>query len=167
MPGINADEGSPVTVEHNVGGETISRDGKVARLLGDLDPAGRMARVLVEVADPLNLDKEGPRGLPLLLSSFVTVRFDGAREMEAAEIPRTALREGDKVYIYDDGKLEIRTVGVVWRRDETVLVSTGLEDGDELVTSRISTPLPGMKLRMAGAGDDGTEMAKKESGGAQ
>lgn len=152
VPGVNGDEGSPVTVIQTVGSNSIERKGRVARLLGELDTAGRMARVLVEVEDPLNLkaaDEGGVRGIPLLLSSYVTVRFDGEQPMDVIEIPRTALREGNEVWVNDDGKLDVRTAVVVWRRDATVYLSSGLEEGDELVVSRISTPLPGMKLRVA------------------
>ena len=134
--------------EQVVGQQTVARAGEVVRLLGELDPVGRMARVLVSIKDPLNLETDNAtRGLPFLLGAFVTVRFDGAQEMDVTEIPRAALHEGDKVYIYADGKLDIRDVSVVWRRENTVLIGAGLNDGDQLVTSRISTPLPGMKLR--------------------
>ena len=154
IPGVNSSEGSAVTVIQTVGQQEDTRAGKVVRLLGELDPVGRMARVLVAVQDPLNLavGEETPRGLPFLLSAFVTVRFDGAQELEVTEIPRSALHEGDKAFVFKDGKLEIREVGVVWRRPDTVLVANGLEAGDELVVSRISTALPGMKLRKAEAG---------------
>lgn len=89
IPGVNATEGGDVTVEQSVGAKTVARDGKVVRLLGELDPVGRMARVLVAVQDPLNLAKgeDEARGLPFLLSAFVTVKFDGAQQMEVSEIP--------------------------------------------------------------------------------
>jgi RND family efflux transporter MFP subunit len=152
VPGVNGDEGSAVTVIQQVGARSIERRGRVVRLLGELDTAGRMARVLVEIDDPLNLTakEDGEkRGLPVLLGSYVTVRFDGAQAIRVVEIPRTSLHEGDKAWVFDDGTLAIRPVGVVWRRDATVYVSSGLKEGDELITSRIPTPLPGMKLRRA------------------
>lgn len=154
IPGVNATEGSRVTVEQTVGREQVKRAGRVARLLGELDPVGRMARVLVEVDDPLNLTlPEGePRGLPFLLGSFVTVRFDGAQQMEVSEIPRTALHEGDKVHLFKDGTLEVRDVSVIWRRDDSVLLGGGVAAGELLITSRIPAPLPGMKLRQADEG---------------
>ena len=151
IPAVNAHEGSDVTVRQPVGQDEVTRRGRVARLLGELDPVGRMARVLVEIDDPLNLQTpdDEPRGLPFLLNAFVTVRFDGTQEMEVTEIPRVALREGDKVHVWNDGQLGVRDVSVVWRRADTVLIGRGLEVGDQLITSRISTPLPGMKLRRA------------------
>lgn len=157
IPNVNATEGSEVTVQQAVGQDHVTRAGKVVRLLGELDPVGRMARVLVAIQDPLNLsvgEGEAPRGLPFLLSAFVTVRFDGAQDMEVSEIARSALHEGDKVYLFNDGKLEVREVGVLWRREDTVLIGNGLAQGDQLIVSRISTVLPGMKLRRT---EDSTE----------
>lgn len=46
--------GSPATVAHRAGAVEIRREGRVARLLGDVDPAGRMARLLIVIDDPLN-----------------------------------------------------------------------------------------------------------------
>ncbi len=150
VPGVNAQEGSEVEVVQRIGDKQVTRKGSVVRLLGEVDPVGRMARVLVEIDDPLNLESEqGTRGLPLLVGSYVSVVFGGAREMSVVEIPRTALHEGNKVWVYDDGELRVRDVELAWSRDKTALVATGLETGDELVTSRIPTPLEGMKLRRA------------------
>ena len=149
VPGINAQEGSEVAIVQTIGKQRVQRKGRVARLLGELDPVGRMARVLVEIEDPLNLaTADGtPRGLPLLLGAYVTVEFGGATEMSVVEIPRIAVREGNQVWVYADGKLDIREVTIAWNRDQTTLVDKGLDTGDEIVTSRIPTPLPGMKLR--------------------
>ncbi|MEZ4464193.1 MAG: hypothetical protein R3F43_06670 [bacterium] len=44
--------GADATVLVQVGDHTVERAGRVVRRLGDLDPQSRMARVIVEVADP-------------------------------------------------------------------------------------------------------------------
>jgi multidrug efflux pump subunit AcrA (membrane-fusion protein) len=54
-----------VITQETSGQGTITREGRVLRLLGDLDSAGRMARVIVAVSDPLDT-RRGER-LPLLL----------------------------------------------------------------------------------------------------
>ncbi|MFP4597684.1 MAG: efflux RND transporter periplasmic adaptor subunit [Persicimonas sp.] len=179
VPGVNASRGSPVTIEQDVGERTIERDGHVVRLLGDLDQAGRMAQVLVAIDDPFGLDdvansersasprpdqpdpppndpppgeslpREAPRGIPLLLNSYVDVSIEGPRVDGLIALPREALREGDQVWVYDDGTLDIREVTIAWSRTDTVFVREGLSDGDRLITSPIATPVPGMKLRTA------------------
>jgi RND family efflux transporter MFP subunit len=138
-------------VVQEVGARTISREGRVVRLLGDLDPMGRMARVLVEIRDPLGLDAPDPSGLPMLLGAYVRVEIDAGSVEGAHEIPRTALRSGDTVWVLEGGALAIREVTVAWRREDTVLVSSGLSDGEQLVTSALAAPVPGMPLRDAAA----------------
>lgn len=137
--------GSKVLIRYDAGSTTLQREGEVERLLSDLDPAGQMARVLVRVDDPLGLADGGPR---LLLESFVDVEIRANRDVEVVTLPREHLHNGEEVYVYDDGKLEIRRVDVVWRRPDTVLIGEGLAAGDQVVTSTLSTPVPGMKLRL-------------------
>ena len=56
VPGMNADDGqgSVAKVIQQLGKDSIQRQGRVLRLLGDLDPVGRMARLLVAISDPLD-----------------------------------------------------------------------------------------------------------------
>ncbi len=117
-------------------------NGRVVRLLSDLDPIGRMARLLVEVDDPLEGDT------PLFLGAFADVAINGRSMSDVFAIPDKALRGSDEVWLMtSDNKLEIRTVKIAWRSRRVILISEGLEAGDKLVTSGISVPVPGMRLR--------------------
>lgn len=157
IPGVGGTKtGSPARVWQDIGGSRIEREGRVVRMLGDLDPVGRMARLLVEVDDPLGLKQqtvptEGSTEashLPLLLGSYVNVEIAG-REMDGVfELPREALREGDQVFLMTaDNILHIQEVEVVWRRRGSVLIAGGLEAGDRVITSPLPAPVEGMKLR--------------------
>lgn len=147
--------GSSVTISQQIGeNETIERTGRVIRLLGDLDPMGRMARVLVEIDDPLGLERDDG-GLPILLGAFVNVTIDAGSLDDVYRIPRDALHAGDTVYLFFGGTLQMREVDIVWREVDTVLVR-GLEPRDELVMSRLATPIEGTTLRRAEEEDAGT-----------
>lgn len=141
----NDTPGSRATLSYDLGRERLERTGEVVRLLSDLDPAGQMARVLVRVDDPLALAEQGSR---LLLDSFVDVEIRANRDVEVVALPRQHLHNGDRVYVYDDGRLQVREVEVIWRRPDIVLIGAGLDDGDRIVTSSLSTPVPGMALRL-------------------
>jgi hypothetical protein len=149
LPSAGGEIASPAVVRQTVGSEAVEREGKLLRLLGDLDPVGRLVRVLVEVTDPLHLQREASAAaLPLLLGAYVSVDFEGRQVSDVAELPRSALHDGDKVFLCGpNDELVIRPVQVSWRTVDTVLVSAGLEPGERLVTSRIATPIAGMKLR--------------------
>jgi RND family efflux transporter MFP subunit len=152
LPGQSEDAVSSAVVKQNIGTKTVVREGKLLRLLGDLDPVGRLVRLLVEVDDPLNLasnaDETRSGSLPLLLGAYVSVEFEGQSLDNVVQVPRSALREGDKVFVYGpNDTLVIRPVEVTWRMPDTVLVSNGLDSGEHLITTRIATPIEGMKLR--------------------
>lgn len=171
--GVGPGQGSMAIVRQEIGDQKVERTGKVIRLLGDLDPVGKMARVLVQIDDPLGLKtnakrskgkrsrktvvSEGPKTpakqLPLLLGSFVKVSIGGRSIDNVVRIPRDALHNGDEVYVYRDKKLDIRKVKVVWRTEESVILSEGLRSGDLVIVSPLPAPVAGMKLR---TGDEPT-----------
>jgi multidrug efflux pump subunit AcrA (membrane-fusion protein) len=161
------DPGSPARIWFEIGNGRIERQGHVIRLLGDLDPVGRLARILVEVRDPFLLEDEpgGPAAepdegegatpkskLPLLLGSFVGVEIQGVELGDVAEIPRRGLQANDQVFVVDaDDTLRIEKVDVGWGTADTVVVSGNLADGDRIVTSALQVPVPGMKLSVVAA----------------
>ncbi len=161
--------GSPATVVQTAGAVEIRRQGWVERLLGDVDPDGRMARLLIVIDDPLNLSgRHGDSELPLLLGSYVTVEIRGRTIDDAVSIPRRALREvhadGDGgaregLWIVDaDDRLAIREAEVIWRTQETVIIANAIADGERLITSTLATPIEGMKLAIA-AGETAADRA--------
>ncbi len=128
-------------------GESVVWEGRVIRLLSDLDPLGRMARLIVSVTDPLDLHRRFASKLPLLLGSFVEVKIDAGELEDTLTIPRAALREGNRIWVVgDDHVLKILPATVLWRETETVLISNNLEKGDQLIVSDLRAALPGMKV---------------------
>ena len=121
------------------------REGRVVRLLSDLEPSGRMARVLISVQDPLSLDSG--HELPLLLGSFVRVEIDAGELEDVLVINRAALRDGESVWVVDaDDRLQIRDVAVVWTRKDSVLVSNVIRPGERLIVSGLPLAVPAMKV---------------------
>ena len=132
-----------------VGEGTVERAGRVVRRLGELDPQSRMARVIIEVADPLGLASDVE---PLLLRSYVQVRIQGPTLESLFALPRSAVREGDLVWVVDAAnRLVIREVEEARRLGDQILVRKGLAAGDKVVTSRVASPVEGMALRIKGA----------------
>lgn len=156
IPGWNAETGSTGTVRYRLGESVVSRPIRVRRLAGSLDRAGRMARVLCELDDPLGRD--GPGGdaapmdadaaRPMLFGAFVDVDLDLARERRLFEVPAGAMRNRGRLYVMTpDGTLDIRQPTVFLRSGERVYLADGLEPGDRVITSLIANPIEGMALR--------------------
>jgi RND family efflux transporter MFP subunit len=134
--------------------------GEVIRRLPSLEQNGRQAVLLVEVRDPLQTGK-----LPLLLGAFVQAEISGPELTNVFAIPRPALHNGKEVWVRNgEGRLEVCPVAPEWGDEETVIVSEGLEEGDMLVTSDISSPVPGMRLALVGEEINDAKAEPKEAG---
>lgn len=145
-PDANGRGGAIAVVRQDVGDQESRRDGRVIRLLSDLDPVGRLARLLIEIEDPMGTD-----GPPLLLGAFVDVEIEGRPLDRAIALPRPALRTNDRVWIAgSDQTLSIREVQVAFRDRDVVFVSSGIDDGEHVITSRLTAPAEGLRVRMAG-----------------
>ncbi|RMG43451.1 MAG: efflux RND transporter periplasmic adaptor subunit, partial [Candidatus Dadabacteria bacterium] len=90
------------------------------RVLGDLEPSGKMARVLVgiPIKSGNNLAQAG-----LLLGSFVQVQITGIKLNDVYQIPLKAFRDQDSVWLVDeDNTLRIKKVKKVFADRNSVIV---------------------------------------------
>ncbi|NOY90449.1 MAG: efflux RND transporter periplasmic adaptor subunit [Deltaproteobacteria bacterium] len=131
-------------------GETrIERRGRVLSVLPDVAPTGSLARLLIQIDEPLGRE-QAPGELPLLLGSYVEVRIAAGSLSQVIPVPREQIHEGDHVYVLDaNSRLDIRHVRIDWREQNEVLIGEGLEPGERIVTSRLATPVTGTLLRLA------------------
>ena len=147
IPRESAETGSRVRIDHRNAHE---HGGTVIKLLGDLEQEGRMARVLIEVRDPLELSGKGKIQLPLLIGEYVRLEIEGRQLDDVYRIPRTALRENSRIWVASsEDTLKIRDVDVLWRDAQTVLFRDGLQPGDRLIVSELPTPVDGMPVQIA------------------
>lgn len=138
------EEGLPgAKAEIELSGTTLSWDGRVSRLLGDLEEAGRLARILIEVPKPLESNPDQP----LLLGSYVRVKIEAGSIKDVIEIPRSSLHDGKRLWLVgSDEKLIIRDTEVRWRNEDLLLVTNVIKPGESLIVSDLTAPLPGMDL---------------------
>ena len=140
------DVGSKARIIYGQGHEC---SGKVIRLMGDLATEGRMARILVEVADPLGMNSTNKDRTPLLIGEYVRVKILGRKLDGVFQIPRTALKDDSNIWIAKENQiLEIRKVRPVWRDAEVVLLQDGLKPGEQLIISDLPAPVEGMTVRV-------------------
>ncbi|NOQ67152.1 MAG: efflux RND transporter periplasmic adaptor subunit [Desulfobacterales bacterium] len=144
----NGDQGAGSEVDIFYRADNV-KTGRVARLLPDLSKEGRMARLLIEVADPLDLQAKDEKQPMLLIGEFVRVSIEGEELHNVYRVPRSALRNDREVWIVDEeSKLAIRPVKTIWRDQDTVVVQDGFKPGEALVISDIPAPVAGMDLRV-------------------
>ncbi len=142
-------------------GESEPWKGTVIRLLPDLEGTGRMARLLIEVEDPLRLEPgSDSNGAPLLLGSYVRVEIDAGSLEDVLSIPRTALHEGNRLWMVGPrNKVRIVEPEVLWTRPETVLVPDIRNPDERLIVSELKAALPGMEVNPQPLDGGGEEKA--------
>ena len=147
----DGEQGAPVTLRHEAAwGPSRSRQGRLQRLVGELDANARLARVLVSVEDPLALRAEA--GTPsLILGAFVRTAIEGRALDDVVRLDRDLLRREDTVWVMEDGALDIRPVTVLLRDNDYVYLSDGLDQGDQVVATDLATVVDGAALRLEDA----------------
>ena len=158
----NPAENSPARVVLELGDqESIQFDGRVDRIAGEVERAGRLAKVIVQVDDPLGDENAQAR---LLLGSYVRVVIQGGEVEDVYVLPRAVMQENNTIRIMDaDAKLAVRTVDVVAGTPDTVLVRMEIQPGEEIIASPLSVAIPGMPLeRLAPAGFQSSEPVDSE-----
>ncbi len=148
--------GAAAVVSRRHAGRVAHRTASVVRAVGAVERAGRLARIIIEVPSPTRTgDGPGDPRLPLLLDDFVDVAIAGRTMAGVFEVPRTALREGDRLNLMGpDNKLVIRDVQVTWRDRDSVFVSAGLEPGEHLVVTPLTAAAAGLALRVDKGGGE-------------
>jgi len=132
---------------------SATREGTLRRLIGELEAPTRLARIVIEVDDPLAMDTATPNRPPLLLSSFVEVELLGRPVENAVRLTRDLVRNDDTVWVMEEGELQIRDVEIALRDAEYAYVTAGLADGDRIVTTDLATVVEGAPLRLASDGE--------------
>jgi len=151
----NSEKGSDSTVRLEAGANLYQWQGQLVRSLGEVDMKSRMARLVVRVDDPYGLRPEGNKQkLNLELGMFVEVVFQGETLTDVVEIPRAALRENSTVWVMDsEQKLKIIPVEIIRQQKNTVLIDSGLEDGNLVILTTLPGGVEGMNLRSVSEGE--------------
>jgi len=123
-------------------------EGRVLKLMGDLEPNGRLARLLIEVKDPIDRNKRNGQRNPMLLGDFVSVFIQGRTVDDVFIIDRGHLKDGTSIYTVDsDNRLGIEEIQIVWQAQDEVL-AIGIAPGTRMVVSDLPAAVKGMTVRV-------------------
>lgn len=145
----NEGEGSEVRIRNRTAwGEAEFRTGYLYRLVGALEEETRMARVLIEVPDPLAYRDENSDQPRLMIGSFVEAHIKAKPISNVTRLNRDYIRQNDTVWVMEDGKLQIREVDIVFEDARYAYISNGLNGQDQVVTTNLTTVTDGAPLRL-------------------
>ena len=131
-----------------------------------VNAADRLARVVLELSDPLaSQDQQQPA---VLLNDYLDVVLPGKAIAGAIRIPLAQLDELDRVWVVDNNALQQRQLQVVWRGRTHAWVTEGLQQQDQLLMSQLDPITAGMPVRVAqhpqAAADNDSSLASTEGG---
>lgn len=126
---------------------TVTAIGRVREVAPQADPVTRTFRVRVGLDNP-------PAGM--LLGSTVngTVQIDDSPVIEIPASALTAFNSRPAVWIVDPATstVSLRNVEVARFNPATVAISSGLAEGDVVVSAGVQALYPGQKVRLLGSG---------------
>jgi RND family efflux transporter MFP subunit len=142
----------PVRLHAQFGGQRWSWEGRIVRTEGEIDAGSRMVHVVARVENPDAADQA-----PLPVGLFVQAEIRGQIARGVIELPRAAMRDGDRVLVVDaEDRLRFRPVTLLRADRDTVLVSAGLQAGERVCISPLQLVVDGMRVAPV-AGDAGAE----------
>jgi RND family efflux transporter MFP subunit len=157
------DPGScPVKIQSQAGVGTW--EGRVIQVTGKLSDSSRMAQVIVAVKNPLGTRIQ-PSAHPLMIDDYVNVTITGRILDHVVALPRAAFKDGDTVWVNSDNTLQISKVTLAWKDTENVYIRNGITQGDEVVISDLSAPVPGMALKSSAVKASDVSDAGNAAGG--
>jgi len=133
-------EDKQLDVELSLGNSILK--GKVVRAEAEVDPMTRMLSIVARIDNTPSVSNSNP----IAVGQFVEAIIYGIEIPDVVVIPRTAVRDGG-VWVVDTSMiLYHRPVEVLRYENEFALIDEGIETGDRLLTSRLSSLVNGLKV---------------------
>ncbi len=145
IPRRKGDPGSPARIV--LDGGRGERQGHLLRLTGSLDQQSRLATLLVSVSDPLLLNGSDTDKPALILGDYARIVLEGRQLEKIVRIPVSWVRDGQIVWVRDNGRLAFRPVRMAYVDRVYAYIREGLSADDEIVISDIAVPVENMKIR--------------------
>ena len=140
-----------VTLRADYGGRPITWSGRLVRTEAEIDMKSRMVHVVARVTN-------AGATLPLPVGLFVDADIEGVQANDIVDLPRNALRRGNRVVIVDEeDRLQYRQIVPLRLYRDRVLIEQGLRAGERVCVSPLQTVIEGMRVRPldeAGVGND-------------
>ena len=141
--------GRKVEVIWSVGGEEFRYPAVIERIGAQITSNRGGVEVYATIGETLT-------GSPLRPGAFVEVIVPDKSFEAHYKVPETAIYSDDTVYVIKDGELIRRDIQIAARDGDTVIIAGDLNEGEEILATRISEISEGLKVRTeADSGESG------------
>ena len=147
-----------VDLKTRFGNQDYYWKGRIVRSEGGLDVRNRLLYLVARVDNPYRRDPSQPGRPPLSAGQFVEAAIHGKAFDNVVVLPRKILRNGNEVWVVQDGQLSKRAVDIVYKGKDRVYISAGLHAGDLVVRNPMAFAIEGMRvkaIRESGEGEPG------------
>ena len=139
-----------VSLEADFGEVTRTWQARLIRTEGVLDESSRVLYAVASVQDPYGLLGESQQD-ELRMGTFVRAQISGRYVENVVVLPRFVLRKDNTVLVANkERELEVRDVVVVRSEARQVFITSGVKDGEMVVTTTLDAPIPGTRLTFTG-----------------
>jgi len=153
---------TPVTLRAAVGGQQVEWQGYLDRMDGAVDEDSRVWYAVAYVDDPYGLQSETPVA-PLVVGLYVEADIVGRTVDNLFRLPRSALRNGDRVLIVDRAnRLRQREVQVLRTDYDSVYVAAGITAGEQICISPMETFVDGLLVEIVAEQSAADQLAVNE-----
>jgi RND family efflux transporter MFP subunit len=137
---VPADAQPNVLLRADYAGRRLTWTGRIVRTEAEIDVRSRMVHVVARV-------ENDAQETPLSVGLFVEAEIEGRLAEGVVVLPRTALREGNRVLVVDaDNRMRYRAVAPLRFHGDEVLIQSGLEAGERVCISPVQTVIDGMPV---------------------
>lgn len=137
--------GRDVALTWAVGGTDYAYTGQVTRIGADI----AAERGGVDVFARIDENEDAP--VQLRPGAFVSIEVPDRLYNNAARVPETAIFDSGTAYLIVDGKLQARELTVAAYDGSDAIVTSGLNEGDRILATRISEIEEGLAVRIVNA----------------
>ncbi len=123
---------------------------------GSVDRAIRFDSKLRSLVLAVRIQPEHNTALPLTQGMFCKVDIQGHAIERAFVLPRQAVSFENTVYVAEENRLQTRPVDVARIQDGKAIVVSGLQEGEQVIVTRLENP-PENSLVQIAAVDDSSE----------
>ena len=140
---VDIEKSAEVIFETNISGTRYSWNGKLLRSESKVDQSSQSIFLVAEIQNSLSNKKF------LVPGVYLKAKVLGKVLKKTYSIPRAAIFDRNKLIVILEGNsISIREVKIVRSERDVVIISSGIEDGDRVVTTPISNAIEGMKVEV-------------------
>ncbi len=137
--------GFEATVRLGTGDEAVEWPARFSRISDTVDPKTRTIGAVVAVDGAYAKAVPGERP-PLSKGMFVEIEIRTRARLDNIVVPRSAFHDGKLYVVAGDGRLEIREVTPGLVQGDLVVISEGINVGDQVIVSDLIPAVSGMLL---------------------